>query len=352
MSDKLQIGILGGGGILGAHGPAFVANGESCSVAMVAEPNPERHAKIRELVGDQVEIVPDYRDVLKEDRIDAIDIPHKVKRPLDEYREEVEKQIELAAECGWHELHTAFGGGEERYVDAVSWVDQLADAALFIRSLAPVLRAHESRINVETHGDVTTFELIRLIEDVGPDIAGICLDTANLLCQCENPTRASRRAAPYVHMTHIKDAMITFTHSGYRRQSLPPGRGILDWRNILPALAEYEPNLRLSIEDHKWLFDFHVFDPHWLRLHPDLTVEEFASIMQIAWDCQQKMAAGELPDPETYNAIPYFDQLEERLAFGRDYLNDMLDRLDLHDRPDIERPGMHRPMVPREWPIG
>ena len=277
--------------------------------------------------------------------------PHQVKRPLDEYRKEMERQIELAAGCGWHELHTAFGGGEERYRDSVSWQDQLADAALFIRSLAPVLRAHESRINVETHGDVTTFELIRLVEDVGPDIAGICLDTANLFCQCEHPTRAVRRAAPYVHMTHIKDAMITFIDSGYRRQSLPPGRGILDWRTILPILFEYEPNLRLSIEDHKWLFDFHVFDPHWLRLHPDLVLEEFASVMQIAWICQQKMARDELPDPEIYNAIPYLEQLEERLGFGRDYLNGLLDTLHLHDQPDVERRCMHRPMVPKDWPI-
>jgi sugar phosphate isomerase/epimerase len=277
--------------------------------------------------------------------------PHQVKGPLEEHRQAVARQIELAAECGWHELHTALGGGEERYLDTVAWADQLRDAALFIRSLAPVLRAHGSRINLETHGDVTTFELIRLIEDVGPDIAGICLDTANLLCHCEDPCRAAHRAAPYVHMTHIKDAMITLIGSGYRRQSLPPGRGVLDWKSILPALAEYEPNLRLSIEDHKWLFDFHVFDPHWLRLHPDLTVEEFGAVMQMAWSCQQKVASGELPDPETYNAIPFLEELEERLGSGRDYLKVMLDKLDLGDQPDVQRAGMHRPMVPPEWPL-
>ena len=276
---------------------------------------------------------------------------YRVDQPIDEYQKDVTRQIELAAECGWHELHTAFGGGEERYVDAVSWVDQIAHAASFIRSLAPVLRAHESRINIETHGDITTFEVIRLIEDVGPDIAGFCLDTANLFCQCEHPTRGAQRAAPYVHMTHIKDAMITFTDTGYRRQSLPPGRGVLDWRAILPILAEYEPNLKLSIEDHKWLFDFHVFDPHWLRLHPDLTKEEFASVMQIAWKCQQRMMSGELPVPEEYNALPYLDELEDRLGFGRDFLNDMLDKLDLRDRPDVERRCVHHPMVPKDWPI-
>lgn len=50
--EKVQVGILGGGGILGAHGPAFMANTDHCSVAMVAEPAEERHAGIYELFGN------------------------------------------------------------------------------------------------------------------------------------------------------------------------------------------------------------------------------------------------------------------------------------------------------------
>lgn len=64
------------------------------------------------------------------------------------------------------------------------------------------------------------------------------------------------------------------------------------------------------------------------------------------------MASGELPDPEIYNAIPYLEQLEDRLRFGRDYLNGLLDQLDLRDRPNVERRCMNRPMVPKDWPIG
>jgi hypothetical protein len=98
-------------------------------------------------------------------------------------------------------------------------------------------------------------------------------------------------------MTRFKDAMITIIGSGYRRQSLLPGRGLLDWKSILPALAEYEPNLRLSIEDHKWLFDLHVFDPHWLRLHPDLTVDEFAAVSGWPGPVSRKWPAAISPIP-------------------------------------------------------
>lgn len=263
--------------------------------------------------------------------------PHLVDGDLQEHRSAMIRQIERAAACGWYELHASLGGGNERYMDAVAWTQQLADAAELLRSLAPCLRETACRINLETHGDVTTFELIRLIEDVGPDVVGICLDTANLLCHCEDPVLAARRAAPYVHLTHIKDAMIQLTPTGFRRQTLPPGQGIIDWTTLLPILAAEEPNLPLSIEDHKWLFEFHVFDPHWQRLHPDLTVAEFARVMQLAFACEQRLAEGTLPDPETYEPIPYLDQHEQRLAEGRQYLADLIARLGLEDRPDRPR---------------
>jgi len=262
--------------------------------------------------------------------------PHLAGLPPDELEAEIRRDIEAAAACGWHELHASMGGGNERYLHPAPWTQHLADTAAVVRRLGPVLREHGSRIDIETHGDVTTFELIRLIEDVGPDIAGICLDTANLLCQCEDPVEAAKRAAPYTHLTHLKDGAISFIPTGYRRQSLPAGRGLLEWRAILPILAVEEPNLPLSIEDHKWLFDFHVFDPHWLRLHPDLTREEFAKVMQFACRCEQRIREGTLPEPNTYEKIPHVDEVEERLAAARDYLKGMITELGLADRPDYQ----------------
>ena len=262
--------------------------------------------------------------------------PHLTELSPAEQEAIIRQDIAAAAACGWHELHGCMGGGDERYLHPVPWTQHLTDTAALIRRLGPVLRAHGSRINIETHGDVTTFELIRLIEDVGPDIAGICLDTANLLCQCEDPVEAAKRAAPYTHLTHLKDGAIAFIPTGYRRQTLPAGRGMLDWRAILPILAAEEPNLPLSIEDHKWLFDFHVFDPQWLRLHPDLTREEYAKVMQFGYQCEQQMREGTLPIPDEYEKVPHVEEVEERLAAGRDYLKGMIAELGLTDRADYQ----------------
>ncbi len=250
-------------------------------------------------------------------------------QPVEEMEKAICEEIEAAAACGWHEFHANMGNGPERYEHPVPWERHITETIAFLRRLGPVLRDRRSRINLETHGDLTTFEAIRVVEEAGPDIAGICLDTANVLCHCEDPVWAARRAAPYVHLTHLKDGAISFIRGGYRRQTLPPGRGQLNWRVILPILAEYAPDLPLSIEDHKWLFDFPVFDSFWLRLHPDLTVEEFGRVMALAWEGTERVRAGTLPEPESYDRIPHAQEVEERLLAGRDYLLELLRTLGL-----------------------
>ena len=255
--------------------------------------------------------------------------PHQARGSLEDHLVWLQEEVEAAAACGWHELHSGLGGLTERYEHPVRWPQHMADAAELIRKLGPVLRQHSSRINLETHGDTSTFELVRLVEDAGPDIAGICLDTANVLCQAEDPVWAARRAAPYTHLTHLKDAIAFFIDTGFRRQTRPIGAGALDWQTLLPVLAEYSPDLPLSIEDHKMFFDFHVFDAHWLRLHPDLTREELARVMQFVWRCEKRIQDGDLSDPEVYERTPFVEELETRLCAGRDALRELVHRLGL-----------------------
>ena len=84
-----------------------------------------------------------------------------------------------------------------------------------------------------------------------------------------------------------------------------------------PLLAARAPGIHLSIEDHKWLFDANIFDERWLAFHPDLTREELARVVRIAWQCQQRIDTGDLVEPARYETIPYKDELEERLTIGQ-----------------------------------
>lgn len=82
MGKKLKIAILGGGSILHAHAPGYTRLKEKCDV-LVAEVNPNRHGVIRELLGEDVEIVRDYTEVMEREDVDAVDIilPHDLHAP-------------------------------------------------------------------------------------------------------------------------------------------------------------------------------------------------------------------------------------------------------------------------------
>lgn len=78
-----RIGILGGGGILGAHAPGFRQLRDKCTVTVVAEPDPGRADQIRERLHPDVRIVKDYHEVLAMADVDAVDIllPHDLHMP-------------------------------------------------------------------------------------------------------------------------------------------------------------------------------------------------------------------------------------------------------------------------------
>jgi sugar phosphate isomerase/epimerase len=246
--------------------------------------------------------------------------PHLFNRGSESLVSWLSREIEAAACCGWHELHGVLGGTEQRVDVQVPWSRHMADSLAVIRELGPVLRHHGSRLNLENHGDITTHELVRLVESLGAEIAGICLDTANTLVMGEDPVAAARRVAPYVRLTHCKDGILFFSDRGITRQGRPPGQGVVDWSAILPILAEHHPDLPLSIEDHKWLFEVAIFDSSWYASHPDIAPRELGQFVQLAWMCQHRINSGQMPRPADYESIPFLEQLEERLASGRHYL--------------------------------
>jgi sugar phosphate isomerase/epimerase len=240
-----------------------------------------------------------------------------------DYRRGLERQIRFARHCGFRELRIDLGGEAARFDPRVPWSAQLDAIRAFLLDLAPLCRDLGCRLDLETHADITTFELVRLIEDVGADVLGVCLDTANVLCRAEEPIAAARRVAPYVHQTHAKDAILYFVDDGLMRQSRPCGQGCIDWRQLLAILAEHTPDLTLSIEDHKGLFGLRIYNPTWQALHPDLTASELAELVRLARGFEERVARGEIP-PADYEAIPWVDNAPSRLRQSLQHLRQVV----------------------------
>lgn len=255
--------------------------------------------------------------------------PLTAKCSFDELKTSIEAEIAAAASAGWNELHSVINCGTERYTHSVPWNIHVSECIKLINQLRPTLERYGSRINIETHGE-TTFDVLRVIECTGEHLVGCCLDTANTFVNGEDPVLAAKRVAPYTHLTHTKDAIVTFCDDGIVRQGRPPGSGNVDFATIIPIIGACCPHLPLSIEDHKWLFTLKIYNAEWIAKNPDLTPYELGQVVRHAWNTHKKITAGIIPCIEDYEKTPYKDEMESRLSAGRDYLKKLLRECNLY----------------------
>jgi sugar phosphate isomerase/epimerase len=169
----------------------------------------------------------------------------------------------------------------DRFRTDVTWQDQLQATQRFLQMLVPLLRELGCHVNLETHEEITTRELLRIIDAVGKDVIGITLDLANVVLRGEDPLAATRRVAPYVRQTHIRDVLLYRTPDGLARRICPCGAGITDWRQILSVLAMHKPDLNLSVEciSRNNTTAIPIHDVRWRTADPDLSEDELRSLV-------------------------------------------------------------------------
>jgi sugar phosphate isomerase/epimerase len=112
---------------------------------------------------------------------------------------------------------------------------------------------------VENHGDFNSDALLRLIERIGSPRLRVTLDTGNLLTVGDDPVEGSRKLAPYVAATHVKDLVVGESSPGGppTHWCTPIGKGVVDIPAILAHLqaAGYDGLLCIEIESRSpaWL---------------------------------------------------------------------------------------------------
>jgi sugar phosphate isomerase/epimerase len=224
-----------------------------------------------------------------------------------DYLAAMTRMVEVAAAAGCHELWTAtayqkpaaFGlYAVDRFRTDVTWEEQLRATIGFLRALAPVLRAQGSRVALETHEEITSGELERVIDAVGPDVVGVTFDPANCVARGEHPLDVVRRLGTTIRLTHLRDVALFDDGADLVRYLAPCGDGVLDWSAILDVLLTANPDLRLSIEGsgaHRGRLPVPRSHPVWIADHarnvggPDPTVQLLARY-------RARMLAGEVPD--------------------------------------------------------
>lgn len=195
----------------------------------------------------------------------------------------------------------------DRFRTDVTWTEQLQATERFLHTLAPIARDLGIHLNVETHEEITTWEVVRLVEAVGPDVMGITFDVANVTHRGEDPVAAAQRVAPYVRQSHLKDMALVFVEDGVMRQVRPCGHGVVDYDAILPLLYQHNPSLNLTIESSsvhgRGLIQ--LWDPVWMGSHPDLPPIEVAQYVRLVKRCEDRIARGDTPSMDAYESSPH-----------------------------------------------
>lgn len=186
--------------------------------------------------------------------------------------------VKLAAGIGIHDMFFIIGMIEDRFEAPVSWQVQIDAVSDMLGRCAPLLRRHGSKLLLKTHEEITTAEVVALVEKVGPDVLGVAFDPVNVLCRLEDPVAAAGRVAPYVGQLYVDDAVLRFQENGIRRFLAPLGEGFVDWDAIMPLM----PDAKVWIEMHAGQFAMPVFDPEWLRQQPEVALNEFAAVLAMA----------------------------------------------------------------------
>lgn len=135
----------------------------------------------------------------------------------------------------------------------------LAEAEGWLRPAMTAFGDAGVTLALETYEQVSSTDLVSLVEEVAHPLLGICLDPANTVAALENPRDVVDRTSPYVKNIHVKDFAFTRRGGwvGFTLEGAPLGTGLLDYDYLIERVRPDERGINQIVE-------------HWLPLHDTL----------------------------------------------------------------------------------
>lgn len=150
------------------------------------------------------------------------------------------------------EIARAFSASFVRVViDTAQHQPSPAEARALLNPLQADFQAAGVRLAIENHDRFSCHALARLVEDLGSDWVGICLDTVNSLGALEGTQQVVAALGQYTLNLHVKDFAVTrLGHQmGFLVEGRPAGQGRLDVPWLMGELQRLgrDPNAILEL---------------------------------------------------------------------------------------------------------
>ena len=135
----------------------------------------------------------------------------------------------------------------------------LAEAETLLRNQLGAFATSGVTLALETYEQVGSQDLVSLVETLGSDHLGICLDPANCVARLEHPKDVIDRCAPYVKNLHIKDFAFTRRGGwvGFTLEGAELGTGLLPYEYMIDKVSPDTRGINRVLEHWlTWRDDF------------------------------------------------------------------------------------------------
>jgi 3-oxoisoapionate decarboxylase len=159
-------------------------------------------------------------------------------------------QMRTAALAGAQVVRTVILPGRryEFFESAEQFRQYDLQARKSVELAAPVARRHRVRLAIENHKDHRIAERIALLEHIGSEWVGACVDLGNDISLLEDPIESVRAYAPWAMSVHLKDQAVAEYDDGFLLADVPLGQGFLDLKTMVSLLREAKPEVRFVLE--------------------------------------------------------------------------------------------------------
>ncbi len=157
------------------------------------------------------------------------------------------------------------------------------------------------KLAIENHnGDQQAREIKALIEHVGHDILGVCLDSGNPLIVYEDPHLTLELLGPYAVTSHIRDTAVWRVPEGVAVQWVNMGQGNVDIDGWLKKFLAMRPGLAVTFENLPMAAPkiMPVFDQQVYQYLPGMPAADLARYLAIA-ERGKPLAAAPPPQGKT-----------------------------------------------------
>ena len=174
--------------------------------------------------------------------------------------------------------------GKPRPTSAQQMEQIISAAAAEIRQVLPVCERYGIGFALENNQDLTTDELVTLLEQIDSRWVGVCFDTGNPLGVLEDPLESARAVAPLVKTVHLKDYQLAARSDGFSLLECALGEGVVDLRGIVDLVRSEAPQASLNIETSAGTHPMPVLDEAYLERFPETPVVALGRTLRLVRD--------------------------------------------------------------------